>query len=341
MVYATSAVAFAVIALNAASTMAYPVTPGDTLEKRDPFSESVSLSETVKRSENLEQRTPYTEFVNIKRGVEPITKGSKPASKDPVGSASSNKDPVGIPKDAASKDPTTSTKDPKGAKRPTPTRSGHLPTRTARLRARPTPCKENERATMRNPNERIIRGGSRSGRGKERSSHQKEASGRKGTSHHKEPVAGAGAKGGVSSPSSASVILPRAPVATSAGSATPAKGDTASVPTAHPKDSKVSGEKEGGASHGKIRTITRKGRDGHRTVYHALPATRTRCYSAKETGLIKSGKKSSERVDGHATVSGSANKHEGPSSKTSADVKLAVRYEELLERYYSEIDELD
>ncbi|KAF9468202.1 hypothetical protein BDZ94DRAFT_1247458 [Collybia nuda] len=158
-------------------------------------------------------------------------------------------------------------------------------------------------------------------------------------------------------PSSAPALVPRAVAATPTQATKPTATETASGTPAAPTSPPGNGQ--GVKGNGKITTITRKGRDGNSTVYHVHHGTKTRCY-AQETGAVKGGQGAPGKGDASGTppsaASGGPQKTPdvtkpnsntpvatsvGAPSKGTTSPKLAARYEELLERYYGEIDELD
>jgi len=320
MVHATSAVALAIVAFNTASTMAYPVVfGGDELEMRSE-----------------------PEFANFKRAVEQaaLPKGPHaPSAATPVGGATKV--------DAGLKNPLGKAGSAK---------AGAMRTVEAVFAPRPTICKKGERISAKNSKQRLFRkGGTRAHAAGSKGPHEgaSGAGSRKHGGSKKHEVEGSAPSSASASASASPALVPRATPATppkgAAGAVSGGASGAGTTPTASPG-------KGHAAKGGKITTTTRKGRDGNTTVYHIHHGTKTPCY-AQATGAAKGG--AHGNVDAKATpLSGSEKPQKTPSasktslkappaadhktpSKTTADPKLVARYEELLERYYGEIDELD
>lgn len=283
------------------------------------------------RSETLEQRDLYySEFANIKRAAEQaaLPKGS------PASTGTTSGTPGATPAAGGATKGTKGTKTDKADAG----KAGVLPTKVVTLSPKPTACKKGETPSAKHAGHRLVHHQSdkhASADGNKGTHDATSGSSSKKSGDHKKGAA----EGSSSSASAASTpaLVPRATTGPTKG-ATPtgsASGANA-TPTAHPTEG-VKGK--GGKGDGKVRTITRKGRDGHSTVYHVHRGTKTPCHAAQETGVSKGGKGGAgAKVDAKATPAGGSEKpQKTPTSdpktpsKSTADAKLVARYEELLE----------
>jgi len=368
MVQTTSALAFAVVALNAASTMAYPMDfPGDVLERRVPFSEFADPA-MAKRSGSLEQRTPYAEFAGVQHAkrAKPKSKAKSPAnppasSGDSTGSTGAPEPGTGGPKDPKAK---PSTKDPKVKVSPTdpeektstnPNKNtGPLPTKVFTTHPKPTECKAGEKATAQRP------GGTKSNS----SSKKTNDNGAGGGGAPPKKVTTPKKKGGP-----APVVKPRsagaAPTPPAKTKPSPKKDDSP-APTPNPKPAPAGGNEQAGGAKGKgkggVRSFTGKGRDGKQTVFHVVKGTSTGCFEATATPNPKGGKKGGAAdadpeptpAPGSSSSTTGTTGKKAPASKTNKKTpagkkgptktkreNMVAHFEDILERYYGEINDLD
>lgn len=278
----------------------------------------------------LETRSE-SEFANIKRAADQaaLLKGAQTPDATAPGGATKDhaslKDPKGVNKASTSK---------AGAK------AGAMPTIEAVWAPLPTTCKKGEAPVAKNAKQRLFVKGRKHASASRHRAHE----GASGTGSRKH---GGSKKHDVKDSASASLssgpaLVPRATPATPAkGATTTASGD-APAPTPHP------GKGHAAKGSGKNITTTRKGRDGHSTVYHIHRAAKTPCY-AQATGAAMSGKGVHGKVDAKATPPSSSSSGtpqtpdpsktipktpaaaDAKSPSKTTDHKLAARYEELLE----------
>jgi len=187
--------------------------------------------------------------------------------------------------------------------------SGVLPTKTAARMAKPTACKAGEPVTWPPKNFK--------------------PAGKAGAPTHKNSPATGGAS----------------EQAKHANPALAAREPSGAHPTPAPHVPQSGADAKSGSK--ALVTVTRAGADGHSTVWHLGPATRTRCYGAKSTSLgasdklnAKTSQQQPQQQQQQHALANPAGTNAAPHATGSP--KLSVRARYLIARYLAEeLEQLD
>jgi hypothetical protein len=207
------------------------------------------------------------------------------------------------------------------AQTPTPTEGsktnekGHATTLTVTVTPRPTPCKAGETPSV-----------------------QKKSK-KKGSSHKQQ-----GAEGADKQPNADKKASPAQPIAARSASASPTSSvkENPAAPAPTPAPEHKDGQHHKAGAGAVFSSNTHVGKDHSTTVRHFVKATTTGCHAAAETQRNKGSHKNTKGSKPEAgTTDGTASKQAPIQGKPKTSEKLVARAVDILERYFSELDELD